>query len=178
MKGVLQSEYSAALPVSVAAGLSLRLREAAMIRISIANPQETVAIDRAGMRRTAIAVLEGEDIHDAEVILAFVDNSTMQQLNKRYLQHDEPTDALSFPLSEPNARRLAGELVIGAEVAKAQAESRGHTVEAELALYVIHGLLHLCGYDDTAAVDAAVIHQRERLHLQQLGLPDIAPTEE
>src|SRR5713101_4173558 len=146
-----------------------------MIRVSISNPQDSVPIDRARLRRAVSAVLEGEGIKDAEISLAFVDNATIHQLNKRYLQHDEPTDVLSFPLSEPDARRLAGELVIGAEVAKAQAESRGHTVEAELALYVIHGLLHLCGYDDKAAADAAVIHQRERLYLQRLGLPDIAP---
>src|SRR5438309_2013977 len=130
------------------------------------------------MRRTAVAVLEGEDIREAEISLAFVDNSTIRQLNKRYLQHDEPTDVLSFPLSEAETRRLVGELVIGAEVAKAQAENRGHPIQAELALYVIHGLLHLCGYDDEDAADAAVIHQRERLYLHQLGLPDIAPVQE
>jgi probable rRNA maturation factor len=144
-----------------------------MIRVSVASPQEIVAIERARMRRTAIAVLEGEGIHEAEVSLAFVDNPTIHRLNKRYLQHDEPTDVLSFPLSEPNARRLAGELVISAETAKAQAESRGHPVEAELTFYVIHGLLHLCGYDDETPADAAAMHQRERHYLRQLGLPDI-----
>src|SRR5207237_1356034 len=113
--------------------------EVVMIRVSIASPQDIVAIDRARMRETAKTVLEGEEVQDAEVSLAFVDNATIQQLNKRYLEHDEPTDVLSFPLSEPNARRLAGELVIGAEVAQTEAESRGHPVHAELALYVIHG---------------------------------------
>lgn len=130
------------------------------------------------MRQAVLAVLEGEDVQDAEVSLAFVDNPTIQQLNQRYLQHDEPTDVLSFPLSEPNARRLAGELVIGAEVAKAQAESRGHSVQAELALYIIHGLLHLCGHDDKSVAGASAMHQRERRYLRQLGLPDIAPAEE
>src|SRR5438552_10465074 len=137
-----------------------RALEVVMIRISIASPQDVVAIDRVSMRRAAITVLEGEDIHDAEVSLAFVDNPTIHQLNKRYLQHDEPTDVLSFPLSEPNARRLAGELVIGAEMAKVQAENRGHPVEAELALYVIHGLLHVYGYDHNKPADAAAMHQR------------------
>lgn len=149
-----------------------------MIRVSIASPQNIVAVERARMRLSAIAVLEGEDIKEAEVSLAFVDNMTIQRLNKRYLQHDEPTDVLSFPLSEPNSRRLVGELVIGAEVAKAQAEMRGHSVEAELALYVIHGLLHLCGYDDKTPAGAAAMHQRERYYLRQRGLPDIAPAEE
>jgi probable rRNA maturation factor len=149
-----------------------------MMRISIANPQQVIAIERARMRQIAIAVLQGEDIEEAEISLAFVDNPTIHQLNKRYLQHDEPTDVLSFPLSEPNSRRLAGELVIGAEIAQAQAKTRGHSVEAELALYVIHGLLHLCGYDDETPAGSAAMHRRERHYLQQLGLPDIAPVEE
>jgi probable rRNA maturation factor len=149
-----------------------------MIRVSIASPQEIVAIDRARVRETIGKVLEGESIDDAEVSLAFVDNRTIQPLNKRYLQHDEATDVLSFPLSEPNARRLAGELVISAEIAKVQAEERGHPVQAELALYVIHGLLHLCGYDDETAAGAAAMHERERYYLERLGLPNIAPLEE
>jgi probable rRNA maturation factor len=146
-----------------------------MGRVAIASPQEAVPIDRGRMRAAARAVLDGEGIGEAEVSLAFVDNATIQQLNQRYLQHDEPTDVLSFPLSEPNARRLAGELVIGAEVARAQAEARGHDVQAELSLYVIHGLLHLCGYDDATADGAEKMRQRERHYLGQLGLPDIAP---
>src|SRR5919198_1362158 len=145
-----------------------------MGKISIANPQEVVPVDRGFMRNLARTVLEGEGVADAEISLAFVDNPTIHQLNKRYLQHDEPTDVLSFPLSEPGAKRLAGELVLGAEVAKAQAEARGHDVQAELALYVIHGLLHLCGHDDKTPEAAAVMRQRERHYLTQLGLPDIA----
>src|SRR6266851_5074148 len=126
-----------------------------MSRISIASPQEIVSIDRGRMCETVRVVLEGEGVIETEISLAFVDNPTIHRLNQRYLQHDEPTDVLSFPLSEPNAGRLAGELVIGAEVALAQAQARGHDVQAELALYVIHGLLHLCGYDDKSDAGAA-----------------------
>jgi len=148
-----------------------------MGKIAIASPQETVDIDRRRMREIVRAVLEGENASEAEISLAFVDNATIHQLNKRYLDHDEPTDVLSFPLSEPGAKRLAGELVIGAEVAKRQAESRGHVVDAELALYVIHGLLHLCGYDDKTAENARTMRERERHYLRALGLPDIAEQE-
>jgi probable rRNA maturation factor len=145
------------------------------MRVSIACPQDLVPIDRGRMRQVARAVLEGEGVADAQVSLAFVDNPTIHALNKRYLNHDEPTDVLSFPLTEPNARRLEGELVIGAEVAQSQAESRGHAVEAELALYVIHGVLHLCGLDDKTEEGAAEMRGRERHYLRALGLPDIAP---
>src|SRR5262249_21227687 len=145
-----------------------------MLRIKIASPQEVVPLDYAKLRAAARAVLEGEGRDDSEISLAFVDNPTIHRLNQRYLGHDEPTDVLSFPLSPPKAKKLVGELVIGAEVAKSQAGERGHDVQAELALYVIHGLLHLCGYDDGTDREAARMRQRERHYLQQLGLPDIA----
>ena len=145
-----------------------------MGRISIASPQEIVEVDRGRMREIARAVLAGEGVAEAEISLAFVDNPTIHRLNQRYLQHDEPTDVLSFPLSEPNSKTLAGELVLGVEVAKAQAEARGHDVQTELALYVIHGLLHLCGFDDKTEAKAAKMRERERHYLRELGLPDIA----
>src|SRR5271166_5330297 len=132
-----------------------------MSRISIAVPQDAVPIDRGRMRDAVRAVLAGEGVADAEISLAFVDNPTIHALNKRYLQHDEPTDVLSFPLSEPNAKRLAGELVIGVEVALTQAQERGHDVQVELALYVIHGLLHLCGHDDHDDADRRAMRERE-----------------
>ena len=84
-------------------------------RISIASPQELVPIDRGQMREIVRAVLCEEGISEAEISLAFVDNPTIHRLNRQFLQHDEPTDVLSFPLSEPTSRTLAGELVIGAE---------------------------------------------------------------
>ena len=146
-----------------------------MGKIAIATPQEVVAVDRKRVREVVRAVLDGEGIADAEISLAFVDNPTIHALNQRYLGHDEPTDVLSFPLSDAGAKRLSGELVIGAEVALAQAKERGHDVQEELALYVIHGLLHLCGYDDQDDEGAAEMRRRERFHLQALGLPDIAP---
>lgn len=145
-----------------------------MSRISVATPQEVVEIDRGQMRAVARAVLDGESVADYEISLAFVDNATIHRLNRQFLGHDEPTDVLSFPLSEKKAK-LSGELVIGAEVARAQAHERGHDVQAELALYVIHGLLHLCGYDDHEPGDADRMRERERHYLRQLDLPAISP---
>ena len=147
-----------------------------MAKISVAVPQETVPIDRGHIRNVARAVLEGENVRDYEISLAFVDNATIHRLNKQFLDHDEPTDVLSFPLSEANAKKLAGELVIGAEVAQQQAIERGHDVSAELSLYVIHGLLHLCGYDDKTGAGAAEMRDRERHYLKLLGVPDITET--
>jgi probable rRNA maturation factor len=148
-----------------------------MIRVAIASPQESIEIERALMRQAVRAVLASEGVNDAEISLAFVDNSTIRELNRRYLNHDEPTDVLSFPLGESKQKGLAGEIVVGVEVALAQAKERGHSVEAELALYVIHGVLHLCGYDDKTAGGAAEMRKAERRYLQELNLPNVAPTD-
>jgi len=145
-----------------------------MLRIKIATPQELVPIDRARLRELARAVLDGEGVAAAAVSLAFVDNPTIHRLNKQFLNHDEPTDVLTFPLSGAGAKTLEGEIVIGAEVARAQAAERGHDEQAELALYAIHGLLHLCGFDDTTTKAARAMRERERHYLQLLGLPAIS----
>jgi probable rRNA maturation factor len=144
-------------------------------RVSITSPQDRVPIDRVRMKEVVRSVLSGESISEAEINLAFVDNPTIHQLNNRYLCHDEPTDVLSFPLSSPTAKKLSGELVIGAEVAQTEAMNRGHDVQAELALYVIHGLLHLSGYGDKSATAKKEMRKRERFYLQLLGFPDISP---
>jgi probable rRNA maturation factor len=149
-----------------------------MSKIRIASPQELVELDRGFLREVGRAVLEGEDIAQYEISLAFVDDPTIHRLNKQFLEHDEPTDVLSFPLSDPSAKILQGELVIGVEVAQRQAHERGHALHTELALYVIHGLLHLCGYDDRDDRAAAQMRERERHYLGLLNLPDIAPRAE
>lgn len=145
-----------------------------MGKISIASPQEAVPIDRKHMREVVRLVLQGEGISDAEISLAFVDNPTIHRLNRQFLDHDEPTDVLSFPLSD-SGKKLSGELVLGAEVAQQRAQELGHEVQAELSLYVIHGLLHLCGYDDHDPEAAREMRRREKHYLAQLGLPDISP---
>jgi probable rRNA maturation factor len=142
-----------------------------MIRVAVACPQDTVVIDRALMRRAARTVLVGEGVKNAQISLAFVDNPTIERLNRRYLKHNRPTDVLSFPLGDANDQILSGEIVIGAEVAAAEADRRGKDLQVEAALYVIHGVLHLCGLDDKTRAAASEMRKRESHYLRQLGLP-------
>jgi len=142
-------------------------------RITVANPQGYELIDRGKLRAAASAVLEGEGVANAGISLAFVDNTTIHRLNKQFLDHDEPTDVITFPLSRAGAKSLEGELVIGVEIGVEQAAERGHDVLTELTLYVIHGLLHLCGYDDHSERDRAAMREREQHYLRKLGLPDV-----
>jgi probable rRNA maturation factor len=141
--------------------------------IKIASPQRAVAIDRKRLRSIAAAVLRGEGVTAAAVSIAFVDDPTIHRLNKSFLDHDQPTDVLTFPLSGPGAKTLEGEIVIGAEVARAVAAERRHDVGEEISLYAIHGLLHLCGYDDVAVAARRRMRARERHYLHLLGLPPI-----
>ena len=145
-----------------------------MIRVSVASPQEIVPLDYQGLKAAARTVLEGEGVAEAKVTLAFVDNPHIHRLNKQFLNHDEPTDVLTFPYSPPGAAKLEGEVVIGVEVATEYAADRGHEVGLELVLYVVHGCLHLCGYSDTDDASSAEMRVKEREYLTKLGLPDVA----
>jgi probable rRNA maturation factor len=145
-----------------------------MISVSVASPQELVPLDYPRLKWCARAVLTGEEIGEAKVTLAFVDDTTIAGLNKRFLDHEGPTDVITFTYSNPKAKKLEGEVVIGVEVAQREAAERGHEVNTELCLYVIHGCLHLCGYDDKSKRDAADMRRKERDYLRKLNLPDIA----
>ena len=143
-----------------------------MLRISVANPYE-YPLEFQQLKEAARTVLDGEGVRECKVTLAFVDNAHIHRLNKQFLQHDEPTDVLTFPYSDPDSKSLEGEVVIGYEVAKENAADRGHELNLELLLYVIHGCLHLCEYDDNS-VSVRAMRARERHYLQKLSLPDIA----
>ena len=123
------------------------------------------------MRRAAQTVLRGENIDAAVLSLAFVDDATSERINRDYLNHVGPTDVITFPLG---TKPLQGELVIGVDVAERVAVERRHNTCHELALYVIHGVLHLCGYDDKMPGPLRLMRQREAHYLQLLGLPAIS----
>lgn len=144
-----------------------------MIGVSVASPQELVPLDYARLKDCARTVLEGEGVKEAKVTLAFVDDVTIAGLNKWFLNHDGPTDVITFPYSG-RAKKLEGEVVVGVEVALREAADRGHDVNTELCLYVIHGALHLCGYDDATRQAASEMRKKEREYLRRLGLPDVA----
>ncbi|MGL4423334.1 MAG: rRNA maturation RNase YbeY [Gemmataceae bacterium] len=145
-----------------------------MISVKISNQQELVELDFTAIKGAARAVFEGEGFAKVKVTLAFFDDPTIATMNMRYLQHEGPTDVLTFPYSGPKATSLEGDIAIGAGVAKAFAEEQGHAVTAELCLYAIHGCLHLCGYFDKTVRDKRKMRTKEREYLLKCGLPDIS----
>lgn len=123
-----------------------------------------------------IAVLNSEAVRQAEISLAIVDDAEIHALNRRFLQHDYPTDVLSFVLERTN-ESLDGEVIVSTETAITRCGEFGWTAAEELTLYAIHGTLHLLGYDDKSPEDRQQMRKRERFHLANVvrQLPPPAP---
>jgi probable rRNA maturation factor len=131
------------------------------IEIQIADTQGHLKIDQAAITRFAEAVLAAENRRAASISIALVDNDTIHRLNRLHLGHDWTTDVITFPLSQPDDDELSGELVISTEMAVATARELSGDPRDELALYIIHGLLHLCGYDDSSPEQASAMDRRQ-----------------
>jgi probable rRNA maturation factor len=140
-----------------------------MLEIDCANRQSQHPVDPARLLAAARLVLTAEGVRDGSVSLAVVDDPTIQDLNRRYLQHDYPTDVLSF-LLQWDEQRLDGEVIVSAETAAAASARFGWSVEDELLLYVIHGVLHLANYDDQTPADQTLMRDRERTYLAHFQL--------
>jgi probable rRNA maturation factor len=114
-------------------------------------------------------VLAGEGIEQATISLAVVDDATMHVLNRQYLRHDYPTDVLSF-LLEDAPGEFEGEIIISADYAAREAAHFGWRPQDEMLLYIIHGALHLAGYDDAEPRLQAEMRAQERAYLGEFGL--------
>lgn len=143
--------------------------------VEISDTQSHLKIDHEALCRLVRATLGAAGIDQAAISVALVDDATIQAVNRRHLAHDWPTDVITFPLSEPDEPRLAAELVVSAEMASATARAAGVDAWHELALYVVHGLLHLCGHDDHSDDDRAAMRRRESEILAQAGLTNTFP---
>lgn len=136
--------------------------------IRITSHREPEPLDISAFERLAAFVLEREDAPEAsELSLAIVDIDEMTQLNSRYRGKEGPTDVLSFGCDDPcpvdsDEPITLGDVVLAPQVAEEQARELGHTVEEELNLLVVHGILHLLGYEHDADEDAAAMQERER----------------
>lgn len=135
--------------------------------VAILNLQRGVRIQRERLRRLAEAALRSLGRAGAEVHLTFVNDALIRQLNGQYRGAPHATDVLAFPLETPGLHGLLGEVIVSAQSARRQARRLGVPVRLELELLVVHGLLHLAGYDDETALEARLMHERARGILQK-----------
>ncbi len=119
------------------------------------------------LRRWAKAALPD----DADVTVRYVASAEARRLNREFRGKDYATNVLSFPYG-PARGAVAGDIVICAPVVAREARERGGSVEAHHAHLLVHGLLHLQGYDHEREADARRMERRERAVLAQFGFPD------
>lgn len=121
----------------------------------------------------ALADAPDFDQSDAEVSVYIVDEDESQELNLRFRQKDKPTNVLSFPADIPPELDipLLGDLVVCAPVVEHEAKEQGKALDAHWAHMLIHGTLHLLGYDHINDAEAEEMEQLETGILQRLGFP-------
>jgi probable rRNA maturation factor len=139
------------------------------LQIEISDEQSLVDVDEARIREAVTSILADEGYVAAVVSVAIVDDAAIRPLNARYLGHDYATDVLSFVLEQDDSK-LEGEVIVSAETAHQRAARFGWRADDELLLYVIHGTLHLVGYDDLTDEALPVMRARERHYLSHFGL--------
>jgi probable rRNA maturation factor len=139
------------------------------VEVSIAIEQSAHAVDESQLREVVTEIVADSPFESAAISVAVVDDPTIQDLNRRFLEHDYPTDVLSFALNDEDGH-LEGEIVVSAETAARVATEVGWPSWAELLLYVIHGTLHLVGYDDKRSPDAAEMRAAESRYLARYGI--------
>lgn len=155
--------------------------------IDVSSSEVFSDIDTAAIQAAVEHGLQVEGVESAVLSVTIVDNATIHRLNNEHLQHDYPTDVISFQLdwmcadatlqarsqlSHGRSRdaSLEGEIVVSCEYAAEMAVQCGWSTQDELTLYAIHGMLHICGYDDLTPDEKELMRSRERAILQGLGL--------
>lgn len=146
------------------------------IAIAVANRQRTLRISVRRLRAVLRWACAAEGVTAGEFSIAVIDAVAMHALNQAYLKHDYPTDVLTFPLSPPG-EPLHGEIVVSADFAREHAAEIGTDPLDELDLYVVHGFLHLVGYDDATPARRRRMKARQEAILAQFREPaDSSPS--
>ena len=129
------------------------------------------------LERAARDALDFSGCPDADLTLVLTGDTRIQTLNRDFLGKDAPTDVLSFPADEPDpetGRRYLGDVIVSLPRAAEQAGERGHAIEAEVQLLVVHGVLHLLGHDHVGAEEKNRMWAAQSEVLERLGLsPEI-----
>lgn len=146
------------------------------IVVDVSDRQSLLRVSPRGLERLVRTALAVEGIEQAEIGVVLVDDRRIAAVHRRWLGLAGPTDVITFDLSAGTAGPacagvLAGDIVVSTETARRVARSVGWTPRLELSYYIVHGLLHLTGYDDHTANDRRQMRARERAVMKACGLP-------
>ena len=138
------------------------------MKIQIENNQNKIKIQRRKIRSTVVKLLKIMDLANNELSITFVDDNAIKQLNLRYLQRDNPTNVLSFSLQEGEYGNInphiLGDIVISTETAQRDAIKGELSLSEEIDFLIIHGLLHLLGFnhENTTKAQTTKMQIKER----------------
>jgi probable rRNA maturation factor len=131
--------------------------------IEIQNLQTIIPLNLPRLKAQIRKVLLHQRIVDARLSFVFVDDSKIKTLNKKYLRHDYATDVLTFDLRQLGSRySVDGEIIISSQTAKRHAAAYDVNVKDEILLYMVHGVLHLLGYDDHSPAKIKKMRAQEK----------------
>lgn len=146
------------------------------ITIEFAEDFKDIDFDRGRLKKMTRHLCHRFGLSEATVSVAILGDEAIRKVNRKFLKKDTATDVISFDLSSVRTARQdegqAGrvfEIVVNGEQARREGLARGHGPEGELALYVVHGLLHHLGFDDSDGAKAEKMHRLEDEILQQFG---------
>jgi probable rRNA maturation factor len=138
------------------------------MKLQIENSQSKIKIDKRIIRSKVIKILKTLDCADKEISLSFVDDEKIKQLNKQYLGKNKATNVLSFSLLEGEYGninpQILGDIIISVETAQRDALSGQLTIDQEIDFLIIHGILHLLGYnhENTTEKETKKMRQKEK----------------
>ena len=118
------------------------------IRVEIACNCRGLEVDFDRLRKLVEQICRRFAVNKATIYVAIVGDDSIKKVNTEFLDRPQPTDVISFDLSDDHTAEQSYDLLINAEEAARQSAKRGHSTEAELALYITHGLLHNLGFDE------------------------------
>jgi len=145
------------------------------LELDICDDQNALDVDKQMIRQTVEYVVKHFCLNPVTISLAIVDDRAIQELKGRYFGETFATDVISFDLRDAangavETDSLDCEVVVNAQRAQRQAREKRTDPQAELNLYIMHGLLHQLGFDDATTEQSQVMHQKEDELLEQLGL--------
>jgi probable rRNA maturation factor len=143
-----------------------------MMQITVGNAHPSYRRRSGDVRRITRSVLRTEKRRTADLGVIFINDRRMRALNAEFLRHYYTTDVLSFPLSDRHAACLEGEIYVNLDQARRQAREYGVSFRQEIFRLVIHGTLHLLGYDDKTRMGKERMTRRENTYLARMGYDD------
>jgi len=142
------------------------------IQIDILDKQRAVRVGAAWLERAVRKAIAREGVERAEISILLVGDRRMAKLHEEWLGIPGPTDVITFDLAEGGPHGgLQGDIAVSTETARRMARELGWAPRHEVAYYVVHGLLHLAGYDDLVPEKRRAMRARERVLMAAAGLP-------